>query len=354
MTMSGVGHDDPDGDKGKHAAEFDLQEDPGQIFRLLLKAHQEEENVEVTINERTRTFFTYFIDHVPDPVGTPDEGTTGTDGTPNASGELSADPDGADQAPSEADGAEEVTTGGGNARPENYEPFSYLRARKYLLLAPLSPAVGNVQVRGSSEVSFRFFQGVKAMEGTVEFQEVVTVSGEPALKIGFPRSFRVYRKRRHFRARVTPEVQITLTIKARKAEPLVARLIDISVAGLAFCNPLGEEAFPVDSPVEITLETADMKGKLQLTGLIRNHARATKKEGCGKGDGRCGIQFDVLSTKMAMDVEGMTTYVQREFLQEVQEKKKGTSASHVPTSHDDGKKGDLNRLMSIKNAFRFK
>ena len=82
----------------------DLLENPQQIRRHLEKALVEEETVEVQINERTRVFFTAFLDH-------PTEMAAGVDD------------DGKPLPP-----------------PKPYEPLSYLRKMDHLVIAPLVPA----------------------------------------------------------------------------------------------------------------------------------------------------------------------------------------------------------------------
>lgn len=306
---------------------FDEVKDSGQIIRWLQKAMMEEENVEVTLNDRTRIFFTNFVDHLPEliPVPQPEGQAPPPEGTPAPETVQFTEPP--------------------------YVPFSYLQGRTHLVISPLTPALGNVQIRSATEVIIRFFQGVKALEATVPFMSTVTVRGEPALQLGFPAAMRLFRKRRHFRARVTPEASVSLKLSAKGLPEQVFKVIDISVGGLAFCTAMTEEQLPIGTPVKVHL-TAGTIPPVLVTAFVRNFARSSIKEGCQKGEYRCGLQFDVLSQHVGQAIEEMVTYVQREFLQEVQERKKGACVTAIAVKKT-GLGDELGKLFGIKEKFRF-
>ncbi|MBF0284536.1 MAG: PilZ domain-containing protein [Magnetococcales bacterium] len=358
--------------------------DPMQIVRFLRKAIEEEVNVEVALNDRTRLYFTFFLDHLPEAL----TDAAATSPSPDAPPAPPPSPDpsakskgkeygkGKEKEKSKEKGKEKGAEEEPSTPPPRYpfyETCSYLKNRDHLLIAPLNPSMGNALIRGCQNVEFRFFQGVKAIEGVTAFDQAITVRGEPVIQLKFPAMVRVFRKRRHFRAKLTPDVELKLTVVRTGQAPLRTGLIDISVGGLAFCNPLTADDFPQGQAVRILIETPDLP-TMTLDGLVRNHARATLKEGCKKGEGRIGVQFDILSATVAMRIEELVSYVQRKHLQVVLDRKKESASlmnRHPEEEKDEKdekdekneknekeeKKGglaeELGRFLQVKKRFSF-
>lgn len=264
---------------------FEEITDPGKMVRLFQKALEEEEKLEVTINKRPRIYYSHLMDHPP-----------------------------------------EAANGEGREAPEEriaYVPHAYLKEKQHLLLSPLKPAGGNTKVAKSKRVTIRFYQGVKSYEARCRFQKVIKLHGEFAIQVSFPERMRFYRKRRHFRARNSEEVAVKMGIAWKGQKPIPVHVVDVSVGGACFCNPLGSEGLPVNKRILVALATLDLP-QLVLKAMVRNHNRAMKKDGCPKAArALCGIQFDLMNEDQARDIEEITAYVQREFLAVVQEKKKG-------------------------------
>lgn len=311
--------------------QFDVLKDPTRIYRHLLKSHEENDDLEISINDRTRNYFTTFMDHLPD------LGLAGLIQESLAASGMQAEESVVAEAP-------------------HYEPLSYLRDHDRLIIYPLTPAIGNVQIRSSKEVMLRLFQGVKCIEAEVSFVRTLTVRGEPALQLTYPRELRIYRKRRHYRAKVTKDTEIFFSLERPGVGTLETALIDISVGGLGFCNPWPVENLPIGEPVKLTMHGKGME-RVQIGAFVRNHGHASVKEGCKKGEGRCGVQFDVCSEGVALQVEELVAYVQREFLQEVNVRKKHSGSSNNRQEEDgvqeEKEEGMLEKFLNIKKGFRF-
>lgn len=328
-----MGNKDEKNNGGPHGQQFDVLKDPTRIYRHLLKSHEESDDLEISINDRSRNFFSTFLDHLPD------LGLAGLIQESLAASGMQADENVAAEAP-------------------KYEPLSYLRDHDRLIVAPLVPAIGNVHIRSSKEVMIRFFQGVKCIEAEVEFVRTLTVRGEPAIQLSYPRELHIYRKRRHYRAKVTKETEITFELVGEEAGKLQTTIIDISVGGLSFCNPLPVENLPVGAPVKLTIQGKGLE-RIQIGAFVRNHGHTTVKDGCKKGESRCGLQFDVCSESVATLVEELVAYVQREFLQEVQVRKKhsGNSNNRLDDEEeveekDPGLLGEFEKLLGLKKGFK--
>lgn len=324
----------------------------GQIVLWLTKAAKEEEKVEVVVDDHSRVYFAYFMDMLPDvpesPLPTP------------------TDP------PVAADAAAVIPLDGKILKvksapthvvhaPVSGESFAYIKERQNLLIAPLIPAIGNARIRTSQEVILRFFQGVKAIEAPVTFISTKEIQGEPAILLTFPKYCRVFRKRRHYRAKSTPEVVLTLTIQRQDAVPIQVNLIDISVGGLACCFSEVEEGLQVGDVLRVEIRLPEME-PIRVIAYVRNLGRATTKEGCRKGEGRCGVQFDVINEALALQISEVVSYVQRGYLQSLQEKRSDAAPSRASEAaagkgrggHSGGVGEEINKLLNLKKLFHIR
>lgn len=328
------GHDAAKAGVKRSAEEpYDLIKDASQIIRYIEKALADEENVEININDRTRTYFSYFMDHLPEALP-PSVVATETVGAPLVP-PLEVPP----------------------VYPA-YDPCSYLREKKHLLVAPLAPAMGNAMIRSSHDVDVRFFQGVKSLEFTVNFEGTVLVRGEPVIQLSFPKEMRMIRKRRHYRAPYSEMVELTVAIKRSDKAAMHVRLVDISVGGLGFCLPPQEPGneFVVGGTVKVEIRTP-MQEPIQVSAFVRNVGRAGTKDGCPRNDGKVGLQFDLPNETMAMRIEETVAYLQREYLQYVQSKKSTPKAPaprpQPPAEDKKNLKGELSKLLGIKKGWGF-
>ncbi|MBF0285145.1 MAG: PilZ domain-containing protein [Magnetococcales bacterium] len=272
-----------------HRGDFYEVRDPEEITRLLTDALLSEETVEVVLNDHPRAFFTRIIDHPPA------MGLAQLVMWQEAMAKNTLD-------------------------KESYRPMSYLRQRERLTVAALVPAEGAAQAAQSETALIRFFQNVKAVEGTVQFRENVKVLGEPAMVLTFPSALRVQRQRRHYRARIIYRDAYRLTVEKEGHPPFTTPMLDVSVGGVSFCNPQGPDALPLESPLRLTLQVAG-GSVIRMTAFVRNHFLAMRKQGCGLNQGRCGVQFDIMSEQAAAQVEEVVARVQRDLLQLLQRKR---------------------------------
>ncbi|MBF0609956.1 MAG: PilZ domain-containing protein [Magnetococcales bacterium] len=327
--MSGPTKDSP---AGKNSAgrlpeePYDLIKDTTQVVRYIEKALADGENVEVTINDRTRIYFSYFLDHLPEAIPA----------TPAA---------GADTPPTPA-------SEGTQANYPPYQPYSYLREKNHLLIAPLSPAMGNALIRSSKEVDLRFFQGVKSLEFSVRFEGTLILREEPVLKLSFPREMRMIRKRRHYRAPCTEGANLQVFLKKIK-ENIPIRIVDMSVGGLGFCyNVQDPEEFPIGSLLNLEL-TCPLFEKLKISAFVRNVGRAGTKDGCEKNSGKVGVQFDIPNETIAMHIEETVAFMQREYLQSLQARRPAPRQQQLPQPEEEKTdlKGELAKLLNLKKKW---
>ena len=271
-----------------------------QVVGEIRKAHEEEKTVEVIINKRTKLFFSSFTDHVPD-----------------------SDED--DDKP---------------AKPSSYTPFSYLKKKDHLVISPLYPEEGVDEIKESDHVLLRFFDGVKALEADVKFVDLDKINGEPVIVLSFPKELKVFQKRRHFRAKLIPELDLKLL------NPFDARVIDISEGGLAFCYPKGMDEYAPGSIIKMKMQVpSSLLGDedymefnsglkmerppisfVEIKGIIRNYAnidpgKGSKENICRGSTKRCGVQFTVKSAQVSLQLSEVVAQVERLFLQHVSSKR---------------------------------
>lgn len=294
--------------------------DDAEKIRKLIEATMVEDGmVEVEINRRTRLFFTHFCDHPPE--------------------------------------LEEITDEKGQVslREPFYRPLSYLFQHDHLLLEPLHPAVGNAQIRTSQEVLIRFFQGIRTLEGQVTFIDAFSMRGEPVIRVTFPQSLSLMRKRRFFRANLEGSGQ-RYEVEVRKPghKPITGRLLDISSNGLAFCNPAGPEEWPTGETVEFVIPPFEEGGEgMRIKGIIRNYAPLTGKDGGSAEGQRCGVQLDITSKQVAQRVDALVATVQREMLQKVMARRaRINSANERPRAPEKNpREEEIKRFFAHKAMF---
>lgn len=314
-----------DADTGAPAPPTDLKiiDSPAAILDLLEKMLLGEENVEIQLNDRTRVFFTQFLDHLPELLEIPNP-----------------------------------TTGEITYREPPYRSCFYLRDKDHLLIAPLEPPIGNAHIRSSEGVTFRFFQGVNAVEGEVAFQKVLAVRGEPAIQIGYPANFRVYRKRRHFRADVTMGVQVMVRAM-RPGLKKEGRLFDISAGGASFeILPEDRDKYPLGEMLTLTV-LQDEDESFQVKGYIRNVYDAPVSTGGRRRVKRllCGVQFDLPDSRTAMRIDELVAGIQREKLSRVMARQRAARAelnAEEETNSGDGRTSRNRFQEELSRFFTYK
>lgn len=310
---------------GSPPEEIKIIDKPTLIQELLEKALLGEENVEIQISQRTRVFFTQLLDHLPELME-----------IPKPSGEITY-------------------------RDPPYPVCAYLKERDHLLIAPMEPSIGNAHIRSCEGLTLRFFQGVNAIEGEVAFQKVLAVRGEPAIQIGYPTQFKVYRKRRHFRADVTMGMEVRVVL-SRPGVHKETRLFDISAGGASVqIGPDEVVKFPTGEAVTVTIAPQGEAPEFEVKGFIRNHMDAPVAVGKRRREKRflCGVQFDLMDNRTAMRIDELVAGIQREKLKRIMARTRAnrpelTAPEETPNPEVKSRSGiqqELTRFFAHKKEF---
>ncbi|ABK42683.1 type IV pilus assembly PilZ [Magnetococcus marinus MC-1] len=277
-----------------------------KVISLIKKALEEGSNLEVQVNNRSEVLFTRFLDHPPQAVD----------------GEV--------------------------AEKSKYQPFSYLSAKDHLVIARVVPEESNENMVPGSLLRLRFYNGKKAIESYVVLIEPIEIGGQHAYKLGFPTTMEAWDQRRHFRVKVIPELEIGIV------EPMKARIMDLSVGGMAICFPSDMEPIPAGTPMNFKIKVPpslevqhqhEIKTKsglvmelpsnpdFELMGYVRNYGSANDQQICPKGQ-RCGVQFQISSALKAMQVGELYGFVEREFLRKQALSKGDQGNFHAKSPHE--------------------
>ena len=181
--------------------------DKGEIFHAkdkilpyLQTIFFEEHLVEIQVDQITRIFFAHIADDLPELIE------------------------------EEEDGDDEVVI----VEPE-YEAGSYLKKLDSFLLTPLTPGIGNAQVRNSQQLIVRFFTGTIAIELGCHFRDQTMVRDIPVLRFEFPVIGRVNRQFRSFRVKAVTSIDAKACFN-RSTENSVSEMrypiVDVSAEGL--------------------------------------------------------------------------------------------------------------------------
>jgi c-di-GMP-binding flagellar brake protein YcgR len=180
----------------------------------------------------------------------------------------------------------------------------YLRRRRYLLLDPLEPPIGNIFIRSSSTVILRISHGDTLYETEVSF---LTHKEGAALCVSFPDiMIREPQKRSAFRAPVEPQWNIAIRTQNDR-RPIKAQISDISATGVALFNLSPDPHW-----------TKNTRGQLEFlrndTSLFQASAQIVS---VFEKDGIKGYRARFLPTKseITRQIEELVTFVQRQQLQ---------------------------------------
>jgi hypothetical protein len=285
-----------DSDKDKSSSTQTVK--GGRVKQLLKKAHENGATVELQINMGSQIHYTTFSDEPP-------------------------------PEPTEEEGKDSKVS-----KKSSSATFSHLDKMSYLLLAQLVPEDGKEKAKKGKSALLRFYDGKKAVEGKVVIKKIVNTSGTLLLEVAFPKKLKIHEQRRHYRANVIPEIDL------RILNPIEARVIDMSVQGLAFCLPAGEKV-ENGTKVEVKLKippTLEVQERLELdSGLVMersNHENVEfggfirnivplpgENKVCPAGSLQCGVQFDITSATRSLEVGEVYGYVEREYLRSVAKRK---------------------------------
>lgn len=326
----------------------EFTQDRNKIVYYVYAAFQDDKMLEIILDDRVRIFFSRFMDHRPELIPKLD-----------ADGEPLLDEQG-----------NPVTL------EPHYVPGSYLHKGDHLLLHPLTPAIGNAQIRSCKKVTVRFFEGVKAFEAQVDFLGMTSVRGEPGIQLSFPEWLSISRKRMHFRVTIPEYVHTPITLEKIGFAPTPARLLDISPGGLSFCHL---ESDPSSAPsgsspsrglpavmlddgdaLKLTVQPQDLPG-VTLKGILRRKVCACERQCRGKNRFMVGVQFDIpdrATENRLLEIvahfqrihaqENLSKRIQQERLQKLQQESEGGQATRKLMEEKSKFSLDLTRLASSK------
>lgn len=253
-----------------------------QVLPYLQTIFFEEHMVEIQINETTRIFFAHITDELPDLIEEEDD-----------DGELVI------------------------VEPE-YEAASYLKRKDSFLLTPLTPGIGNAQIRTSKRLIVRFFTGTIAIELGCSFREQTSIRDIPVLRVNFPVIGRVNRQFRSFRIKALPSINAKVRIERRgdsSISEILYPIIDVSAEGLAFQMPSDHPPFQTGQDLRVTVSVEGIKG-LEVSGNVRHVTKARDNSGLKVS---VGMQFDLETRALAADLEKLAATIQRLHLRQVSE-----------------------------------
>jgi PilZ domain len=198
-----------------------------------------------------------------------------------------------------------------------YEAGSYLKASDSFIVNPLTPAIGNANIRSSNLVIIRFFMGTSAVELGCRFREEKNLRDMPVINLDFPIIGRVNRNYRPFRVKAVSGVDAKLSILSPKPDSqTIFELEDISTMGLAFQVPNEKIYFQTGEPVSLKIQVTGAND-LEVSGLIRHTTKVRQMSGYRN---ICGVQFDLETRSLAAKIERLTASIQRLQLREMAEK----------------------------------
>lgn len=262
----------------------DVLTDPGIIKKHIAQALLEESVVELQIGERVEIFYTYFRDLLPD-----------------------SDEDRDDQGDVVASGSPSLG------------PFKYLDAMDQFLLDLVEPEAGNDLIRSTPDrVKIRFFKDVNALEANVTYLEDRNQGGERVLRFAWPEAMGIVKKRRHYRVKILPEMEVTVAVGHKRFGQFQPNVQDISSSGLAFCHAIDPKVIPEGERILVGLQRPD-ESPFQFFALVKHHIKATLKSNCKFNQETpdvtiTGVQFTIPDFALVAKVDELVVGLQLQYL----------------------------------------
>lgn len=201
----------------------------------------------------------------------------------------------------------------------DYEAGSYLKEADSFLFTPLTPAIGNGQVRSARHIIARFFSGTIAIELGCSFREQTTVCGQPALRFNFPEVGRVNRNFRSFRVKASESLgarAVVFSSTHKEVSESLYPIYDVSAGGVSLVIPGDEPPFAVGQELDFSIRAADLN-EIKVRGVVRNVNKVRAKKSYLV---LCGVKIDLETRTLAADLEQLVARVQRIHLRELSEK----------------------------------
>ena len=259
----------------------DILTERGKILPLLQTALLDEKVLEVELDGNPRVSFSRLRDDPPDQ-------------------------------PEDEDGVDTVVD-----VPE-YNQGDYLKAMNYLITLPLEPGLGSMHLRYSRFIVLRMFTNTYAVELGCTYEETTKVGELPVLKLSFPKLARIVRNAREFRAKVPDVMNFFVVIHVNENLPaLTTRPVDISIRGMSFSVTKDEQKLFLMDTVHSFKLYINEEIVMTLDGTVRHLSKVRKKSGI---EYVCGVEFDLITPKLATVVEATVASVQRTHIKDLAEK----------------------------------
>ena len=199
-----------------------------------------------------------------------------------------------------------------------YNQGDYLKTMSYLITLPLEPGLGSMHLRYSRFIVLRMFTNTYAVELGCTYEEITNIDELPVLRLSFPKLARIVRNAREFRAKVPDIMQFITVIYVNENIPaLTTKPIDISVKGMSFSVTKDQQTlFSIDAVHSFKLYIND-ELVTTVNGTVKNHSKVRKKGGI---EYVCGVEFDLVTPKLATVIEATVAAVQRTHIKDLAEK----------------------------------
>ncbi|THB70642.1 MAG: PilZ domain-containing protein [Desulfobulbaceae bacterium] len=201
----------------------------------------------------------------------------------------------------------------------DYEAGSYLKEGRHFLALPLTPAIGNAQIRNANKIVARFFSGTIAIELGCTFKDQVTIRDQPMLCFNLPEVGRVNRNFRTYRVKTSESMEARANFDFPHQlvpESLSYQIYDVSAGGISLVIPEDPPRFVVGEEYKFTINALDMK-PLPVSGIVRSISKVRDKKGYLI---LCGIKIDLETMALATELEHLAAKAQRIYMRELSEK----------------------------------
>lgn len=205
--------------------------------------------------------------------------------------------------------------------PTDHEPGGYLKKLSHLNLAPLEPVAGNLLIRQSRYLVLEFYTGTTSVELGTVFIKICQTNGVQVIHCAFPAVARITKNARPFRAKTHKDHQCQVKIinGPKKHIGQEFEMIDLSTRGLAFGSEESLETFSPATQLQVSVDCQSSES-IELLAVVRHLARVRKN---GKNTFVCGIEFDVETRAVAMQIEQKFTSLQRTFIRSLRQETDG-------------------------------
>lgn len=255
-----------------------------RILLLLLDQCLLREKIEIQINKQEQIFFTSFVDYLPATALNMDEKDSLV-----------------------------------------YDPYSFLKLERCLLLEPLTSREGKAQINEGDKIRIRFFAGHSAYEANIDFERIIEVRGKQvAIQVGYPTQLGILHTRNQIRVKALLDSKIRVKINSPDLNDFEPRLKEMSGTGLSFCVPRDYyKLLPVDTMVNMAIGFPDGED-ITVNTSVRHYTKAFESDRCpgrescdaqfGHTKAICGVDFKELNQYQKTRINELMFLIQREYI----------------------------------------